>query len=138
MTTQAKIGYGVLFKIGNGATPEVFTTVAEVTNITPPGMSRDSVDASHEQSPNAWREFIPGMKDGGEVSFDINFVPGGSTTLLLLAEMDAAPGNKQIVWPTGEIMSFVSFETGFEPDTPIDDKMVATVTYKVSGQPTLA
>jgi predicted secreted protein len=138
MTTQAKIGFGVLFKIGNAATPEVFTTVAEVTNITPPGLARDSVDASHEQSPSAWREFIPGMKDGGEVSFDVNFVPGSATTLLLLAEMEANPGNKQIVWPTGEIMSFVGFMTGLEPDTPIDDKMVATATYKVSGQPTLA
>lgn len=138
MTTQAKIGYGVLFKIGNGATPEVFTTVAEVTNITPPALARDSVDASHEASPESWREFIPGMKDGGEMSFDINFVPGSSTTLLLLAEIEAAVGNKQVVWTTGEIMSFAGFCTAFEPDTPIDDKMTASVTYKVSGKPTLA
>lgn len=138
MTTQAKIGYGVLFKIGNGASPEVFTTVAEVTSITPPSLARDSIDASHEESPEGWREFIGGMKDGGEVSLELNFVPGSATTILLMAEIEAAAGNKQIVFTTGEIFSFKALCTAFEPDAPLDDKMVASVTYKVSGKPTLA
>lgn len=138
MTTQAKIGYGNLFKVGNGATPEVFTTVAEVTNITPPGISRDSVDATHMQSPEGWREFIPGLKDGGEVELEINFVPGSATTLLLMAEIDAAAGNKQIVFTTGEVFSFAALCTNFETESPIDDKQVGTVTYKVTGKPTLA
>ena len=78
MTTNARIGYGTLFQTGNGAVPEVFTTLAEVTNITPPKMSRDTVDATHEESPGAWREFIAGLKDGGDVSLDLNFIPGGT------------------------------------------------------------
>lgn len=138
MTTQARIGYGTLFKIGNGASPEVFTAVAEVTGIKPPNFSRDAIDASHEESPNAVREFIPGLSDAGEISFDINFVPGSSTTTILMAERLAARGNKQIVFPNGEVLSFYGFMTGFEPDTPIDDKMSASCTYKVSGDFTLA
>lgn len=138
MTTQARIGHGTLFKIGNGATPEVFTTVGEVTSITPPGMSRDAIDATHEESPDAWREFIGGLKDGGEVSLELNFVPGSATTILLMAEIEAAPGNKQIVFPAGEVFSFRALCTNFEPEAPLDDKMVASATYKVSGKPTLA
>lgn len=138
MATSAKIGYGTLFKIGNGASPEVFTTVAEVTSITPPGMSRDAIDATHEESPDGWREFIGGLKDGGEVSLELNFVPGSATTILLMAEIEANAGNKQIVFTTGEIFSFVALCTNFEPEAPLDDKMVASVTYKVSGKPTLA
>ena len=64
MSTSARIGYGMQFKIGNGASPEVFTEVAECTNITPPGFARDAIDASHHQSPEAYREFIAGLKDG--------------------------------------------------------------------------
>lgn len=139
MATDAKIGYGVLFKIGNGASPtEVFTTVAEVTSITPPGMSRDAIDATHEESPDAWREFIGGLKDGGETSLELNFVPGSATTALLLAEIEAPAGNKQIVFTTGEIFSFKALCTNFEPEAPLDDKMVASVTYKVTGKPTLS
>lgn len=138
MTTQARIGHGTLFKIGNGATPEVFTTVGEVTSITPPGMSRDAIDATHEESPDGWREFIGGLKDGGEVALELNFVPGSATTILLLAEIEAAPGNKQIVFTTGEVFSFRALCTNFEPEAPLDDKMVASATYKVSGKPTLA
>lgn len=137
MATQAAIGHGVQFKIGNGATPEVFTAVAEVTNVTPPGMSRDAVDATHMDSPEKWREFVMGLKDGGEVELELNFVPGSATTLLLMAEIDAAVGNKQIVFPGGQIMAFAAGMTGFTPETPLDDKMTASATYKVSGKPTL-
>lgn len=138
MTTEAEIGHGTLFKIGNGAGTEVFTTVAEVTNITPPGMSRDAHDATHSESPEKWREFIMGLKDGGEVELAVNFVPGSATTLLLMQEIDAAVGNKQIVFPNGEIFSFAAGMTGFSPEAPVEGKMEASVTYKVSGKPTLA
>jgi predicted secreted protein len=141
MSTSARIGYGTLFKSGNGAVPEVFTTLAEVTAITPPAMARDTVDATHELSPGAWREFIAGLKDGGEVSLDLNFVPGGTAAAAMTAELDLdgplASINRQIIFPDSSYFSFVGILTAFEPDAPIDDKMAASVTFKVSGKPTL-
>lgn len=140
MSTQARIGYGTLFASGNGAVPEVFTTLGEVTAITPPGWSRDTVDASHEQSPGAHREFIAGLADAGEVSMDINYVPGGAAAAALEAEKaltgSSAAINRRITFPDGSYMIFVGILTGFEPDAPIDDKMSASVTLKVSGVPT--
>lgn len=139
MTTQAKIGHGNQFKIGNGAVPEVFTACAEVTNITPPGLSRDSHDVSHMNSPEKWREFIMGLKDGGEVSIELNFVPGSATTLMLMAELDTdTVGNKQIVFTTGEVWSFAAGLTGFESESPVGDAMTASATFKISGKPSLA
>lgn len=142
MTTDAMIGFGTLFKTGNGAIPEIFTSLAEVTNVTPPAMARDSIDATHEESPEGYREFIPGLKDGGEVSLELNFIPGNTTADDLIAEFDATTGtgaikNRQIVFPNGEILAFRAFLTAFETDAPIDDKMTLSVTFKVTGKPTL-
>jgi predicted secreted protein len=141
MTTDARIGYKTLFKTGDGAVPEVFTKLAEVTGVTPPGMARDSVDASHEESPEGWREFIPGLKDGGEIGLELNFVPGGASAAALMAELDLegpdAVKNRQIVFPDGSMFIFAGFLTGFEPDAPLDDKMSASVTFKETGKPSL-
>lgn len=141
MATSARIGYQTLFKSGNGASPEVFATLAEVTAITPPAMSRDTVDATHMESPGAWREFIAGLKDGGEVSLELNFIPGGTAASALTAELDLdgplALKNRQILFPDGSYFSFAGILTGFEPDAPIDDKMSASVTFKITGKPTL-
>jgi len=141
MSTSARIGYATLFKSGNGASPEVFTTLAEVTAITPPAMARDTVDATHNESPGAWREFIAGLKDGGEISLELNFIPGGPAALSITAEMDLdgslAAKNRQILFPDGSYFSFSGILTSFEPDTPLDDKMAASVTFKVSGKPSL-
>lgn len=138
--TKARIGFGVLFKIESDASPQAFITVGEVLNVKPPAISRDAVDATHTESPNGYREFIPGLKDGGEVSFDINFIPGsqGVTTLMAQLAIDGSsackitlPGTPSYEW------AFDAILTGFEPDAPIDDKMTASVTFKVTGQPTL-
>lgn len=141
MTTGARIGYGTLFKSGNGAVPEVFTILAEVTSITPPSISRDTVDATHELSPGAWREFIAGLKDGGDVSLDLNFVAGGTAAASLMTELNndgpAALANRQILFPDGSYFQFGGILTKFEPDAPLDKQMSAKVTFKVTGQPSL-
>lgn len=141
MSTNAMLGYSTLFKTGNGATPEVFTTVSEVTNITPPSISRDAPDATHEESPDGWREFIGGLKDGGDVSIDMNFDPGGTDIASFLAELDlegaAAAKNRRIEFPDGSYFAFAAILTGVEPDAPIDDKLALSCTFKVSGKPTL-
>lgn len=141
MSTDATLGWSTLFQSGNGATPEVFATFAEVTGITPPALSRDTVDATHELSPEAWREFIAGLKDGGEVSFDMNFVPDSVEAASLMAELDAqgrsAVKNRKVIFPDGSYFTFAAILTGYEPDSPLDDKMSAAVTFKVTGKPIL-
>src|SRR5262245_32294807 len=77
--TRALIGYGTILQFGDGNSPEAFTSVAEVTNITGPNLSRDIPDATHMQSPDGYKEFINGMKDGGEVVAELNFVPFDTT-----------------------------------------------------------
>ncbi|GLQ36751.1 hypothetical protein GCM10007908_03710 [Rhizobium albus] len=133
--TEALIGYGSEFRLGDGASPEVFTPVAEVNNITPPSDTVDVIDATHMASPNRTREFIEGLIDPGEASFEMNFVPGGPGDEAI-QEWKATGGrrNCQIKFGnTNVIWTFAGILTGYEPDVPTDDKMTATVTIKVTG-----
>ncbi len=141
MATNASLGFGILFQSGNGAIPEIFTTLAEVKNVTPPAMSRDAPEVTHEQSPNGWREFIGGLKDGGEISLEMNFIPNGSGAAAMMAEWSLLNGsaakNRRIQFPDGSYFSCAAILTAFEPDGPIDEAMTASATFKVSGEPVL-
>lgn len=137
MATEARIGHGTTLGIAAVDTPEgPYTLLGEITSVTPPPIQRDIIDATHMDSPEGWREFIAGLKDGGEMSVDLNFVPGSATDDLLVAmqaEDDKRP--MQITFPNGAVWEFEAFCTGYEPSAPVDDKMTATATFKVSGKP---
>ena len=136
--------FGTLLKIGDGGSPESFTTVAEVSSIGGPTLSLDPIDVTSHDSTGGWRQFVGGLLDGGEVSLEINYDPVGAThdaSTGLIADMVARTlRNFQLVFPdTGSTTwTFAALITAFEPSEPIDDKLAASVTLKVSGQPTLA
>ena len=133
--TQADIGYNSAFGI-EGATPGTYVAVAEVVSITPPGMTRDAIEATHLKSPEEFKEFIAGLKDGGEASITVNFIP--AATDALYTAFEAKSGKYQITFPNGVMMRFAGFFTGYTPPelTP-DGKMEASATIKCNGKPTL-
>lgn len=136
MATEASIGYGTKFRLASPEAPAVFTALAEITSVSPPPMTRDIIDATHMESPDRWREFIAGLKDGGEISLDLNFVPGGATDARLRdAQTELEPSPVEIEFPNGSVWGFNAFCTGYEPESPVDDKMTATATFKVTGAP---
>ena len=131
MATTASIGNGAQFQI-ESATPGTYTAIAEVYDITPPNETTDIIDASHMASTD--REFIMGLTDPGETSFEMNFVPGSASEGLLLAAKAArAAKNFRIVFPNLATWTFAGLLTGYEPAMPNDDKMTCTVTIKVTG-----
>jgi len=142
--TNAIAAYGTLLKTGDGGSPETFTTIAEVTNIGGPSLKLDAIEATSHDSTEGWREFIGGLLDGGEVTFDVNFIPTNAThdaSTGLVADMVARTHrNFELVFPdTSETTwSFTALVTNFQSNEPVDNKLSASVTLKVSGQPTLS
>ncbi len=132
--TQAIAGFNVLLKIGNGAgTAETFTTLAEVLDIDGPSQSRDSIEVTSHSS-NGWREFIAGLKDGGEISFDLNMVPDDATQQTLRDHFDdGTVGNYQIVYPNGWQDDFAATITDYGTKSPVDGPVTDSVTLKISG-----
>lgn len=137
MTTEAAIGYGSsLERSSDGTSSGVFSSVGEVLSISLPSLSKDTVDATHMESADAFREYIPGLKDGGEVSVEVNLVPGSATTTAALADFASdVVGYYKIIFPDDTEWAFAAICTGFEGEAPLDDKMTATFTYKVTGKP---
>jgi predicted secreted protein len=134
-------GFGTLFQRGDNA-GAVFTTIANVTNISGPSRSRETIDVTAHDSPDGWMEFIGGLKDGGEVSLDINYDPAETTHDLDDDFDDAVPRAYRIViLPDTEdeyTWTITGVMTGLEDEFPYDDKMARSMTIKVSGKPTLA
>jgi hypothetical protein len=137
MATNATIGHGTLWKRGNGASPtEIFTTVAEVTALSGPGMTRDIIDATHMESPERYREYIGGMRDGGEITVTLNLVAKGTAFANALTDFGAnAPVNYEMTWTDGSKFAVSAFLSSRSQEIALDDKQSLELTYKVTGKP---
>jgi hypothetical protein len=72
MTTKATSTKGIKLQRGDGAGSETFTTIAEVTNIKGPSEKAPQLDATSFDS--TAMEYIAGLVDAGDLTFDVNFV----------------------------------------------------------------
>ena len=77
--TSGKTGIGVLLKLGDGASPEVFATVANVTQLNAGGVSLGTVEATHLNSPNYYEEFLATMKTSDTWTFTLQWDPTNAT-----------------------------------------------------------
>lgn len=145
--SDARTGFGALIQKGTGTgSPEDFITILGIKSISGPSITRDTHDTTVMTSPGGWREFIGGLKDGGEVSFTANWLPRDTTQSDLQDEFDKdsceSRSNWRIVVPAcpGEpevYLEFAGVLTGQNIEIPMDDLMGFEGTIKVSGRPTL-
>lgn len=139
VASAAMLGYGSIFEIAtSSASPTNFISLGEVFNITPPSANVDPVDVTHMQSPDRRREFISGLIDGGECSFEMNYVPGsdGDDELHEILELPVGESRRRscrITYPNDVTHTFDAELQTYEASVPTDDKMTATVSFKVTG-----
>ncbi len=133
--------YGSQIQAGDGAVSEAFTSVSEVKKLTPPKLSRAVIDVTHMLSPNGYKEYIPGWRDGGEMNYEANWLPTDATqdavTGLHASFNDNLVHNWRLLIPDVLYISFSGFITAHEPDTPLEDGAKIAGTIKISGEPTV-
>ncbi|MEU3620600.1 phage tail tube protein [Streptomyces sp. NPDC006872] len=120
----------------------VFVTIASVEDLSGPSRARNMIDVSAHDSPNKYREFVKGMKDGGEVTATINYRPGETTHQDLDAdfEEDELRDYQLVMLPGDDDEHTWNFSAGISAigdEFPLDDKMGREITFKISGKPTL-
>ena len=115
--------------------------VARLTNLTPPELSRDDIDVTDHDSPDGFREFVPGLKQAGEVALEGNLIPTDDTQTGLLAAVDIdEPEPWTIEFPTIPklYVSFDGYVKSFKlGDTPVDGVLKFNATIKVTGKPVI-
>ncbi|MFD9445513.1 phage tail tube protein [Streptomyces sp. NPDC060006] len=124
----------------NGA--GTFVAIANVSDISGPERSREAIEVTAHDSPDKYREFIKGLKDGGEVTLTLNYDPGSATHSALDADFEEdALRDYQVVLLPGDsdehTWDFAGLITGLGDAFPIDDKMEREATFKISGKPVL-
>lgn len=135
MATEAQIGSGSEFWLDNASA--VSTQLGEIISISMPNPQVAEVEATHMQSPNRRREYIAGLIEDGDGSFEMNYVPGSATDVLIRAALeDGEERGYKIVVPdgTGTWESTGNcIVKGYERNVPIDDRMTATLTVRFTG-----
>lgn len=122
------------------------TDVAELTSISGPSESMDPIDLTSHDSADAFKEFVAGLRDGGEISIEGNFIKtdadgqiqmhtdfqaGTAKTWILKhpAWVDTSHEYPQVT-ASGLVIAF-------ELSYPMDGKIGFTATIKVTGKPVL-
>ena len=127
MATSANAAYKTLIQYGDGATPELFTTVAEVREIDPPEQTAPEIDAtSHDSS--AAEYILSSCEDSGEFTIAANFL-GDATATAVRGDLGAAARNWQLCFP-----NFGARTLTFTANAG-DDKLTATAHGLTTGQP---
>lgn len=135
--------YGTTLYIGSVAAG---TAVANVTNISGPSLSTETIDLTAHDSGSSYREIAPTFISAGEITLDINWDPdetthGSSAGGLINIWENKTKQAFSLEWPDATATTkwnFNAYVTGFEPGAPYDDKLSASVTLMIDGAITWA
>lgn len=132
-------GFGTVLERSDMGDPATFTEVANVSSISGPSISRETIDVTAHDSPDAYREFLGGLKDPGEISLELNWDPEDTTHADLASDLDDTVARDWRLILPGDIAywEFTAFLTAFETSYPIDDKITGSATLKITSKPTL-
>lgn len=123
--------------IGTGTTVTFGTSsfTADLLSVSHSGIAREAIQTSH-MGTTSDHTFMPtDLVDNGELTLEIAFVATLTPPILTNGAAETitvAYAGSATTW------SFSAFQTGFEITAPLEDKMTATVTLKVTGAVTVA
>ena len=143
------LGTGAIFSFPTGGTTHAQVVSAEWSDISRPSIKTTymgTAPGGTGTSIIAYDTFIPGdMIDPGQVALEMHFDTNncGTATSGLLGLIQGAAGTFNIQWPlsgtegTRAVWAASGFVTGASVSTPLEDKIMANVTLKLSGAPTV-
>jgi len=134
---MALSGKGTEFRRWNSSLGS-WESIAQITNITGPGMSRDTIDTTALDTAGGYRTFITGFRNPGTITLTMNFTRDTYEQMKTDFEDDNTK-NYEILLPDDDNTSlyFAGLVTELPLAIPPDDKIVADVTIQISGQVTL-
>jgi predicted secreted protein len=126
-------GIGTEFRRWNSTT-QLWVPLANVKNISGPGMSRTVIDTTNLSTAGGYRTFIAGLRTPGSITFTMAFNRDAYDLMKADFESDVLQ-NYEIVLPDAEETSieFEGLVTELPLTIPADDVITANVTIQISG-----
>jgi predicted secreted protein len=115
--------------------------VAELSNISGFKSARSVQEATNHDSANTYREYIAGLKDGGQLTLSGNFIPGDTNgQAYVITDFEAGTVRAWLIaFPNavGASFSFSGIVQDYQISGPLDAPLGFSATVKLSGKPTL-
>lgn len=134
MSSSALESQGMVIKRGNGASPEVFTTIPEVRSISGPDGSANEIDVTDLSS--TAKEFRLGLKDEGNITLDMMYIPGNTVHAGLKTDRtNRTLRNFTLTFTDSPATtwSFSAYVQGLAVSNDVDGVTTASVTLRISG-----
>ena len=134
MSSNALKSQGMTIGIGDGASPEVFTTIGEVNSIGGLGGQAAEIDSTDLGS--AAKEIRMGLPDEGTASLGMFWLPKDTQHALLRSKRNSQVAvNFRITFTDSppSTMTFLAFVLGIEIGNEVDGVTTGSVTLRVSG-----
>ncbi len=112
------------------------TSVGQLRNISFPGLSVDDVDISNMDSPDAYKEFVAGMIDGGTVEFEGVWEVTDMAALYATAKSRVAE-IWTITFPDSgtATFTFTGYINSLGGSIPYDGEITMNGAIKITGEP---
>lgn len=136
----AQPSINTLIQLGNSASPIVYTTVANVGDMTGPTFAAAVVDVTSHSTTVPWREKITTLLDPGQLSFKLYFITDYSPHRQLFAVFaNRTLANWRMVFPDqdGTVWFFQAYISKFSVTSTVAGVTEAAVTFELVSQPTL-
>jgi len=136
MSTNALPSQGVTLGVGNTASPIVYTSIADITEITGPDGSAGDIETTDLSSTT--KTFIRGLTDNGSVSFTINYIPANTQHAQLFSDFSSATEtarNYRISFTDSPITTwtFSAYVSAFSVSNGLDGVLTASVSIRIKG-----
>ena len=138
MTTDTDIGHGTKFghRPAGSASNVAYTFLARVTSIEPGGITVDAVEDTTLDSPDGFREYLPGLKQATPSSFTLRTKPGSTAQVALRALVGVAK-DFVIEYKNGAKVEFTGFMSELATGSVTPDGLLEqSATFTKSGKPT--
>jgi len=139
MSSSALVSQGMTIAMGDAASPEVWSTISEVTSIGGPDGSASEIDTTDLNS--TAKEFRLGLLDNGSVSISLNFIPANvQHALLRTLSISGAISNFRMTFTDSPqtTWTFTAFVMGLPIENSVDAVTTASITLRISGSITEA
>ena len=128
-----KHGQGTKVEVGKGSGALTWTALVGIRDVQLPTAEIEEIDITHMGS-NGVREYTSGLRDNGEVTYELLFDEASATHTLLQSIADSRETVQLRITFGTLVKTFVAFVKTYEITLAYDDANTSSVTFRISAE----